>query len=316
MNPPPPETGPTGTNPTGADSSKTKGDIPTSGTQSNNDSEKPSNTDQQTTPLHSNDPNNDPQLDNLIDSAAFRILMGIPSGNSSLSKVPGLHHPHADIEPIKLPLHPFLPRFISRCMYPYDPEQPTSIYFTLRRQERNARFQYRVYDNFVYACLFVQLALSAALVILAALPVSHHITIAVLGAINGVIAGVLSLVKGQGMPMRLMKYADGLRKAKEEIEWIDRELRAGARTITLRQAMLCRLKYTTTRDDELRNMPDVWSSGLNDTPAIGPTSNIGKAVWLGNIPVGQGQKQQMSGLFQVGAPITGLQSRAPTTLMI
>jgi hypothetical protein len=136
----------------------------------------------------------------------------------------------------------------------------TSIYCTILREERTSEQIYLAYDWAVYGAMFAQLVISAVLIILGALNANFHITIAVLGAVNGVITGVLSLIKGQGYPVRLIEYMNNLRKVRENMEFMERELVVGARTVTLRQVMQLRSDYEVVRDDELKNSPDIWQS--------------------------------------------------------
>jgi hypothetical protein len=146
------------------------------------------------------------------------------------------------------------------------------MFYTISAQEKKAKRHYIMYDMLIYVCLLIQLLISAIVVILAAIATTHHITIAILGAINGVVTGILSLVKGQGMPMRLMKYADSLRRVREEIEFLDRELRAGARAVTMRDVIRVRHAYEIVRNDEIKNSPDVWnSSSKTGNKALGAT---------------------------------------------
>jgi hypothetical protein len=120
-----------------------------------------------------------------------------------------------------------------------------------------------LYNALVYTSLIVQLVVSALLILLAAVPQEHHIALAVLGAANGVIAGVLGLVRGQGLPGRLLQYADGLRKVRETIEWLEKELVAGKRPVSYREVVRLREMYQQIRGDEHRNRPDSWISGLS-----------------------------------------------------
>jgi SMODS and SLOG-associating 2TM effector domain len=186
----------------------------------------------------------------------FRIMVGLPNALSSQAP--------------KLIFHTWLPSFISKRLYPYDPEQPTSMYFAIRDQEQFATRQYKAYDLLIYTCLFVQLVLSAVLVILAALPAQHHITLAILGGVNGVITGILSLVKGQGMPMRLIKFADSMRKVRQDIEEKDRELRTGCVVVTLADFDKLKKQYDAARNDEIQNMPDIWNVSVPAPNGTGP----------------------------------------------
>jgi hypothetical protein len=94
-----------------------------------------------------------------------------------------------------------------------------------------------------------------------AVPSSNHISIVLLGAANGVVTGVLSLIKGQGLPARLIKYLDTLRKVRDDIDFTERQLRAKMTTITFRDAFKLRSDYEKARQDEMANQPDVWQSG-------------------------------------------------------
>jgi hypothetical protein len=138
----------------------------------------------------------------------------------------------------------------------------TSIYCTILREERTTNQIYLAYDWAVYGAMFSQLVISAVLIILGALGGAgkFHITVAILGAVNGVVTGVLSLIKGQGYPVRLVEYMNNLRKVRENIEFMERELVCHARTVTLRQVMQLRSDYEQVRDDELKNSPDIWSA--------------------------------------------------------
>ena len=55
---------------------------------------------------------------------------------------------------------------------------------------------------------------------------------------------------GQGMPMRLLRYADSMRKVREGIDWTERELRMGTSLVTLRDAIRLRDAYEKVRDGE------------------------------------------------------------------
>ncbi|GFF83488.1 hypothetical protein IFM53868_03822 [Aspergillus udagawae] len=94
-----------------------------------------------------------------------------------------------------------------------------AMYPKILREEKRALRQLYAFDMLVYTCLALQLVIASTLVILSAISGDHHIIVAVLGAITGLITGVLSLVKGQGQPMRLLNYADSLKKVRDDIEF-------------------------------------------------------------------------------------------------
>jgi hypothetical protein len=115
--------------------------------------------------------------------------------------------------------------------------------------------------------MIIQLCISSALVILGALRQDFHIPIALLGAINGILTGILSLIRGQGLPNRLLQYADQLRRVREDVEWTERILRTNAAVVLYKDAIALRDSYEQCRDDAVKNHPDSWTSGLS--PSVG-----------------------------------------------
>jgi conflict system pore-forming effector with SLATT domain len=189
-------------------------------------------------------------LDTPLSLPDFRMLLGMsPEQGAKYDNPPaGTRYPH------------YLPRWLRAWSKAEDPEAPTSIYYNLVGEEKYTIFKYRLYDSLVYGGLITQLVLSAVLIVLGALPSSHHISIAILGAVNGVVTGILSLIKGQGLPVRLIKYAESLRGLREDIEWNERQLRAKLSTVTYRTVFRLRDNYQKVRLDEMANHPDIWQT--------------------------------------------------------
>jgi hypothetical protein len=125
-----------------------------------------------------------------------------------------------------------IPSFLRKKFRREDDEAPTSIYYSLISQERKTRHRLRLYEFIVYGGLISQLILAAALIILGARGTIDGIAVASLGAVSGVIAGILSILKGQGMPVRLVRYADGLRRVRSDIEFHERSLRMKIKGVT------------------------------------------------------------------------------------
>jgi hypothetical protein len=198
-------------------------------------------------------------LDTAISLPEFRMLLGMSpeKGAKGYDNPPsGIRYPHV------------LPQWVRTWFKGEDPEAPTSLYYNLVGEEKYTMFKYRLYDWIVYGGLITQLVLSAVLIVLGALPSSHHISIAILGAANGVVTGILSLINGQGMPVRLIKYAESLRKVRDNIEWNERQLRAKMNNVTYRTVFKLRDDYESVRQDELANHPDIWQ-----TSGAGATGN-------------------------------------------
>ncbi|GFF25201.1 hypothetical protein IFM46972_01322 [Aspergillus udagawae] len=139
-----------------------------------------------------------------------------------------------------------------------------AMYPKILREEKRALRQLYAFDMLVYTCLALQLVIASTLVILSAISGDHHIIVAVLGAITGLITGVLSLVKGQGQPMRLLNYADSLKKVRDDIEFCESGLEAGVTSVTYEQVLDIWNKYTSARDSQMSNRPDVWAPQEGD----------------------------------------------------
>ena len=120
--------------------------------------------------------------------------------------------------------------------------------------------KYRIFDVLTYALLVLQLILSAVFIVLGALThVDSHIAIAVLGAVSAVIAGVLAMMKGNGLPNRLRQTRDALRNVifeTEELYWdvgVDRE-------VYFKDIVKLREDYLRVMEEARRNHPDTWNS--------------------------------------------------------
>ncbi|KAF7125406.1 hypothetical protein CNMCM5793_001584 [Aspergillus hiratsukae] len=146
-----------------------------------------------------------------------------------------------------------------------EPQDAMAIYPKILREQNSALQQLYAFNMLVYACLVIQLVIASTLVILSALSGDHHIVVAVLGAITALITGVLSLVKGQGQPMRLLNYADSLKKVRDDIEFCESGLKVRATGVTYKQVLDIRNKYISARDSQMTNRPDVWAPQQRDT---------------------------------------------------
>lgn len=105
------------------------------------------------------------------------------------------------------------------------PAPNVGIYARIVAEEKQARFEFYFAASVINTCYFGQIVVAAALTALGASS-SSHIAITVLGATNTVIAGILTYLKGQGLPNRLRQYWNGLRKCREFIEEKERECAA------------------------------------------------------------------------------------------
>lgn len=106
--------------------------------------------------------------------------------------------------------------------HPTRPAQNQGTYKRLVDAEVKARLQYYFSSSLINTCLLAQIVIAAALTALGAAN-SSHVAITILGSANTVIAGGMTYLKGQGLPERLMQYANGLRKVREYLEERERQ---------------------------------------------------------------------------------------------
>jgi hypothetical protein len=101
-----------------------------------------------------------------------------------------------------------------------------------------------------------------------------------------VIAGILSILKGQGLPVRLVRFADSLRRVRSDIDFHERQLRMNLKMVTLGDAIALRDDYEMAFETRVANHPDNWQSGgasaENKTVAL--QQNLQKALNAGGNP--------------------------------
>ena len=94
---------------------------------------------------------------------------------------------------------------------------PKTLYGRATRQFRNARMSHGFIASLSNTLLLSQVVLGAALTALGA-SASSHILIAIFGAMNTIIAGLIAYLKSRGQPMRSRMYRDDLERVVDEIE--------------------------------------------------------------------------------------------------
>lgn len=152
-------------------------------------------------------------------------------------------------------------------------EQPTSMYYSLIVEESDQLRLYHMYNFVTYTCLILQLVIASALIIIGAIPsptpssgsedryTAHRIAVAVLGAVTGLLTGILALLKGQGLPNRLLQYRSRLRQVRHRIEFIERALRADVpgTLVTYHDVIKIWQEYEDVLKEHDVNKPDAWA---------------------------------------------------------
>ncbi len=151
------------------------------------------------------------------------------------------------------------------------PAQNKGVYRRTCQAESKARLQYYACAATFNTCFLLQIVVAAALTAIGAAK-GPHIAVTVLGAVNTVIAGILTYLKGQGLPNRLRQYQSELRKVREYIEERERDFSRLDCKLDLDHeiAIIWRL-YEAVRQNNEDNFPDTYHNftGANGTKPAG-----------------------------------------------
>jgi len=153
-------------------------------------------------------------------------------------------------------------------------EYATSLYYSICQEESDHERLYHIYNVVIWASLILQLVIASALIIVGGIPSStstssntrpykaQRIAVAVLGAVTGLLTGILSLLKGQGFPLRFLQYRSRLREVREKIEFMERQLRASINgvVVTYQDVLDIWHEYETVVKERDMNRPDAWAS--------------------------------------------------------
>lgn len=155
------------------------------------------------------------------------------------------------------------------------------LYQTIRHHFRYVQFKYRCFDYAAYIFLALQLLLGAIFIVLGALPsVDSHVAIAVLGAVSTIIAGILSLMKGNGLPNRLRQTRNSLETVVFEAEELYWDV-AADRHVFFRDIRKLREDYLRVLEEARRNHPDTFTvSASKIGSGLVPTQSKVKAPTL------------------------------------
>ncbi|KAJ5157738.1 uncharacterized protein N7482_008838 [Penicillium canariense] len=96
------------------------------------------------------------------------------------------------------------------------------IYTRVVTSESQARQAYTIFNYLINTCLGIQIVVAAALTALGAAS-GPHAAITAFGAINTIVAGILTYLRGSGLPDRLKSYENKWKNIREYIEQRERE---------------------------------------------------------------------------------------------
>ncbi|KAL9599935.1 MAG: hypothetical protein Q9219_003497 [cf. Caloplaca sp. 3 TL-2023] len=160
-----------------------------------------------------------------------RITLGsatAPSTLADLEKNDGGNHVSNQEKPPKLLKFQTLtgicsPRLLRSDPSAFRPAPNQGIYQRTVDEEAKVKTQYEISKYIVNSGGMLQIVVGAALTALGA-AAGPSAAVTILGAFNTVIAGLLTYLKGQGLPTRLEQYLHLLRTLREHIEEREREL--------------------------------------------------------------------------------------------
>lgn len=149
-------------------------------------------------------------------------------------------------------------------------KEPTGMYRSVIAEKKRRKLQYFVMSWALNITHFAQVVIGATLTALGPNASRFTVPITVLGAVNTVIAGVLALLKGQGLPERLHKDATEFRRLQDWIEETEALLATGINGRDRREigvlVQSAFRKYNSAKLSEENNRPD------NYVPDPGTTS--------------------------------------------
>jgi hypothetical protein len=136
------------------------------------------------------------------------------------------------------------------------------LYKEIIANQRQRSVQYYITDAIMYISLGAQIVIGASLTALGPLSKLHPTSITILGIINTSIAGILALMKGQGLPDRLRKDEFEMRKVQDYIEETEARLVLAGDTLTIEEVddavQKVFLKFNAARDTAEMNRPDSY----------------------------------------------------------
>jgi ElaB/YqjD/DUF883 family membrane-anchored ribosome-binding protein len=140
------------------------------------------------------------------------------------------------------------------------PADNVGLYARVVRAEQTAKDSYKVFSFVINACYFLQIIVAASLTALGAANADNK-AITAFGAINTVIAGFLTYLKGSGYPARFKYCASEWKKVREFVEHRERDFSLEGCTLDVHQEVdAIRDMYEATKRDIEANNPERYNS--------------------------------------------------------
>jgi hypothetical protein len=140
------------------------------------------------------------------------------------------------------------------------PAPNVGIYARTVHAESRARLEFRIFTVLANGCLGLQIIVAASLTALGAANGSHGV-ITAFGAVNTIIAGFLTFLKGSGLPNRLKYYQNEWSMVREYIEQRERDFGLEGCVMDVEEVVRrVEMMYEDVREDVKANTPDGYVS--------------------------------------------------------
>ncbi|KAI0164763.1 hypothetical protein GGR57DRAFT_497639 [Xylariaceae sp. FL1272] len=169
------------------------------------------------------------------------------------------------------------------------PAPNIGLYARIIHSEQNAKDSFKVFSIVINACYFLQIIVASALTALGASGASSG-AVTAFGAINTVIAGFLTFLKGSGLPGRLKYYGNEWKKIREFIEQRERDFMRPGHGLNVYEAVdTIEKMYNNLKQDIELNTPDSYTSVTN-ARRVGQKED----AKIGGIDITKLEKDQLS----------------------
>ncbi|KAK4120738.1 hypothetical protein N657DRAFT_648919 [Parathielavia appendiculata] len=144
------------------------------------------------------------------------------------------------------------------------PADNVGLYARVVHSEQTAKDNYKVFSAAINACFFLQIIVAAALTALGAANADNK-AITAFGAVNTIIAGFLSYLKGSGYPARFRQNATEWKRVREFIEHRERDFSLEGCTLDVYEVVdTIREMYDNTKREIQLSTPEAHSPKMNN----------------------------------------------------
>ncbi|KAK6863749.1 hypothetical protein PG995_000277 [Apiospora arundinis] len=157
------------------------------------------------------------------------------------------------------------------------PASNIGIYARVVHSEQKSKDSFKVFSTVINACYFLQIIVAAALTAMGAAGTNSN-AVTAFGAINTIIAGFLTFLKGSGLPGRLKYYGNEWKKIREYIEQRERDFSREGCTLDVHEVVGAVEKmYTHVKEEIEVNTPDGYTSVTGNSRRL-ERDNLGKSL--------------------------------------